>query len=298
VSASKGHKRSTSRRDVGVQRRKLVHRQTVKFSPAPGVATGLLRQIKHDENSRSSNASSTRQRHDTPDRHLFTMRTAGTARRDTRGATSTCSKAIATLDQNRATRGTRTPQRRRCRQRAPSVVSLPPRSRPSSDEPHDCRRAAASESVHGLPPPGPQVALVLVESPRHAGESGHDAPAKHVRVRLLTAETACRRVRGDQTCVTTSNSPSRSSHCSRVVEHVPSRRATAHRLPDKCPKRKIASAERCRSTCPQVSREPTTRTIAAFHGVLMLFDAYRSGQRPTPGLPPPAVQRLQAFSTS
>lgn len=138
MSAPKGHKRSTSRRDVGVWRWKFIHRQAVEFSPEPGVATELLHQIGHDENSRSSNASNTRQRHDTPERHLFTMRTARTTRRDTRGAASTFSRAIATLDQNRATRGTCTPQRRRCRQRAPSAVPLPPRSRPSSDEPHDC----------------------------------------------------------------------------------------------------------------------------------------------------------------
>jgi hypothetical protein len=40
------------------------------------------------------------------------------------------------------------------------------------------------------------------------------------------------------------------------------------------------------------------RTLTAFHGVLAPYDACRSGQRPTPGLPPPAVLHLQAFSTS
>lgn len=34
------------------------------------------------------------------------------------------------------------------------------------------------------------------------------------------------------------------------------------------------------------------------HGVCVPYDACRSGQRPAPGLPPPAVLRLQAFSAS
>jgi hypothetical protein len=35
-----------------------------------------------------------------------------------------------------------------------------------------------------------------------------------------------------------------------------------------------------------------------FHGVFFPFDVFRRLQRPTPGLPHPAVQRLQVFSTS
>jgi hypothetical protein len=55
-----------------------------------------------------------------------------------------------------------------------------------------------------------------------------------------------------------------------------------------------------RKSCPKTHVRPLAMcgTRRPFRGVFLPYDALRSGQRPAPGLPHPAVQRLQVFSTS
>jgi hypothetical protein len=77
---------------------------------------------------------------------------------------------------------------------------------------------------------------------------------------------------------------------------------SARRMPDKTSMAKSLPsthrpALRIWSKCP-LPFATTSRDRAALPWGLVLYDACRSGQRPTPGLPHPAVQRLQVFSTS
>jgi hypothetical protein len=55
-----------------------------------------------------------------------------------------------------------------------------------------------------------------------------------------------------------------------------------------------------RKSCPKTHVRPLAMcgTRRPFRGVFLPYDALRSGQRPAPGLPHPAVRRLQVFSTS
>jgi hypothetical protein len=67
--------------------------------------------------------------------------------------------------------------------------------------------------------------------------------------------------------------------------------------------RTLATPVYSSSCADSVSEDPWVsaggmRTRAALPWGLVPFDAHRSRQRPTPGLPHPAVQRLQVFSTS
>ena len=62
--------------------------------------------------------------------------------------------------------------------------------------------------------------------------------------------------------------------------------------------RDVAMRVLCRLTRPRYSRRRTMRISGRLPWGCPPYDACRSGQRPTSGLPDPTVQRLQAFSTS